>query len=297
VVANAFTIDVEDYFQVAALAPAVGLDSWATREYRAEKNTDRLLALLDRKGVKGTFFVLGWVAQRSPQLVKRIHAAGHEIGSHGWLHQCIYDQSPAEFREETTRSKRLLEDLTGEAVLGYRAASFSITNRSLWALDVLLDLGFRYDSSIFPIRHDRYGIPDASPRPGPVRAPSGREILEFPMSAARWAGTTLPISGGGYFRIFPYWLTRAGLKQVNGGQGMPFVFYLHPWEIDPHQPRVQVGAFSRFRHYTNLDVCEARLERLLADFEFAPMRQVLGELGLFEQAGTRHADAGAAVAA
>lgn len=282
---NAFTIDVEDYFQVAALAPSVARDSWATREYRAEKNTDRLLSLLDRTGVKATFFVLGWVAERSPQLVRRIHAAGHEIGSHGWFHQVIYDQSPAEFREETARSKRCLEDLTGEAVLGYRAASFSITPRSLWALDVLLDLGFRYDSSIFPIRHDRYGIPDANPRPGPVEAPSGRHILEFPMSAARWLGGKLPVSGGGYFRIFPYWLTRAGLRQVNAGQGQPFVFYLHPWEIDPDQPRVEVGAFSRFRHYTNLDVCEARLERLIGDFRFAPMRDVLRGLNLLDAPG------------
>jgi polysaccharide deacetylase family protein (PEP-CTERM system associated) len=277
---NAFTIDVEDYFQVAALAPAVARETWITREYRCERNTDRILELLERAGVKATFFVLGWIAERSPALVKRIADAGHEVASHGWLHQCIYDQSPEEFREETTRSKWLLEDLTGTPVRGYRAASFSITRESLWALDTLLDLGFEYDSSIFPIRHDRYGIAGASRAPGPVRAPSGREIVEFPMSTARWLGQSIPVSGGGYFRILPYWLTTAGLRQINAEQRQPFVFYLHPWEVDPGQPRVEVGPFSRFRHYTNLDVCEARLARLLGEFAFAPMGEVLGELGL-----------------
>lgn len=282
---NAFTIDVEDYFQVAALAPAVARDTWSTREYRCERNTDRILALLERKGVKGTFFVLGWIAERSPALVRRIAAAGHEIASHGYFHQVIYDQSPAEFRDETTRSKHLLEDLIGAAVRGYRAASFSITERSLWALDVLIDLGFEYDSSIFPIRHDRYGIPDAARAPGPVVAPSGRSIVEFPMSTALWLGRPFPVSGGGYFRILPYWLTTAGLRQVNARQDLPFVFYLHPWEVDPEQPRVEVGAFSRFRHYTNLDVCEARLERLLGEFAFAPMCEVLADRGLVALAG------------
>jgi polysaccharide deacetylase family protein (PEP-CTERM system associated) len=279
-IVNAFTVDVEDYFQVAALASAISRESWSAREYRVEGNTERLLALLARRRVRGTFFVLGWVAERSPALVRRIAAAGHEIACHGFSHELIYRQSQSVFREETSRSKRHLEDLLGVAVTGYRAASFSITRESLWALDVLIDLGFQYDSSVFPIRHDRYGIPGASPEPGRLLAPSKRSLVEFPMSAASFMGVQVPVSGGGYFRILPYWVTRAGLRQINGSDGRPFTFYLHPWEVDPQQPRVEVGWFSRFRHYTNLDKCEARLERLLGDFSFGSMREVLEKRGL-----------------
>jgi polysaccharide deacetylase family protein (PEP-CTERM system associated) len=280
---NAFTIDVEDYFQVAALAPAISRESWPTREYRVEKNTERLLALLARRGIRGTFFVLGWVAERSPELIRRIAAAGHEIACHGFSHELVYRQSQSVFREETTRSKKYLEDLLGVAVTGYRAASFSITRDSLWALDVLIDLGFQYDSSVFPIRHDRYGIPGAAPEPGVLLAPSKRALVEFPMSAASFMGVQVPVSGGGYFRILPYWVTRTGLRQINDTHGRPFTFYLHPWEVDPGQPRVQVGWFSRFRHYTNLDRCEARLERLLAEFAFGSMREVLEGRGLLKK--------------
>ena len=277
---NAFSIDVEDYFQVAALAGAISRDSWPTREYRVEANTERILNLLAERKVRGTFFVLGWVAEKSPGLVKRIAAAGHEIACHGFSHQLIYSQTQSEFREETTRAKRFLEDVVSQPVLGYRAASFSITRDSLWALDVLIDLGFEYDSSIFPIRHDRYGIPGASPDIGRITAPSGRTLVEFPMSAATFLGVQVPVSGGGYFRILPYWLTRAGLKQINEKAGRPFTFYLHPWEVDPGQPRVKVGAFSTFRHYTNLSRCEARLRRVLGDFSFSTMRDVLTTRGL-----------------
>ena len=276
---NAFSIDVEDYFQVAALAPAIPRESWPDRESRVERNTDRILALLEERGIRGTFFVLGWIAERHPALVRRIAAAGHEIASHGYSHQLIYTQSEAEFRAETVRSKHLLEDLSGAEVQGYRAASFSITRRSLWALDVLAELGFRYDSSIFPIRHDRYGIPGASEEPGPVTAPSGATLIEFPMSAARWCGVRVPVSGGGYFRLLPFPVTRWGLRQINA-LGRPFTFYLHPWELDPDQPRVAVSGLSRFRHYTNLHCCEGRLRRLLAEFSFAPMRQILESYGL-----------------
>lgn len=277
---NAFTIDVEDYFHVAALASAISRDSWPQRESRVERNTERLLVLLAERGVRGTFFVLGWVADHSPGLVRRIAQAGHEIACHGYSHQLIYRQAPEEFREETQRAKGLLEDLIGAPVLGYRAASFSITRESLWALDTLIDAGFRYDSSIFPIRHDRYGLPDATPEPNVLRAPSGRTLVEFPMSAARFLGVQVPVSGGGYFRILPYWLTRAGLKQINQRRGLPFTFYLHPWELDPAQPRFKVGAFSRFRHYTNLARCEERLRRVLEDFEFTSMREALRLRGL-----------------
>lgn len=277
---NAFTVDVEDYFHVAALAAAVPRESWSSRECRVEQNMERLLALLAERGVTGTFFVLGWVAERYPRLVRRIAAAGHEVACHGYSHQLIYEQTPEVFREETARAKHLLEDALGAPVHGYRAASFSVIRRTLWALDTLIDLGFHYDSSIFPIRHDRYGIPDASPEPGRVTAPSGRELVEFPMVPASVFGMKVPVCGGGYFRIFPYWLTRAGLRQINR-RGRAFPFYLHPWEIDPEQPRIRVGALSRFRHYTNLHRCEARLHRVLTEFPFAPMREVLQARGLF----------------
>lgn len=288
-IVNAFTVDVEDYFQVAALAPAIERASWPQRESRVERNTGVLLDLLAERGIHGTFFVLGWIAERHPDLIRRIAAAGHEIACHGFSHQLVYEQTPEEFREETARSKSTLEDLSGTAVIGYRAASFSITRRSLWALDVLIDLGFEYDSSIFPIRHDRYGIPGADPRPSRLTAPSGRTLAEFPLSAASYLGVRVPVSGGGYFRLLPYLVTRSGLRQINGTGERPFAFYLHPWEIDPHQPRVRVGWLSRFRHYTNLDRCESRLRRLLAEFRFASMREVLHCAGLLPSGSLRSA--------
>src|SRR4029077_7016429 len=195
---NAFTIDVEDYFHVAALSAVISRDSWSSREYRAEANTERLLALLAECGVRGTFFVLGWVAERSPQLVRRIAAAGHEIACHGFSHRLVYQQSEQEFRDETHRSKSRLQGLIAAPVLGYRAASFSVTRDSLWALDALIDLGFSYDSSVFPIRHDLYGLPGATPEPNRLSAPSGRTLVEFPMSAASFLGVQVPVSGGGY---------------------------------------------------------------------------------------------------
>jgi len=271
---NAFTVDVEDYFHVAALASAISRESWSQREYRVERNTECLMELLAEHGVHGTFFVLGWVAERSPELVRRIAAAGHEVACHGYSHELIYRQSREAFREETARAKGLLQDAIGQAVLGYRAASFSIVRDSLWALDELIDLGFHYDSSIFAIRHDRYGIPDASPVPGKVTAPSGRAILEFPMAPANFFGLKIPVTGGGYFRIFPYRLTLAGLRRINAA-GRPFAFYLHPWEIDPEQPRIAVGMLSQFRHYTNLTRCQERLRRLLSEFAFSPMDRIL----------------------
>ena len=197
-VVNAFSVDVEDYFQVLALSPAIPVESWPTREYRVEANTEIILKLCAEKNVRGTFFILGWVAEKSPQLVKRIAAAGHEIACHGYSHQLIYKQTQAVFREETLRSKHFLEDTIGKGVTGYRAASFSITRNSLWALDTLIDAGFEYDSSVFPIKHDRYGIPGASPEPGNISAPSKRTLVEFPMSAAKFAGVQVPVSGGGY---------------------------------------------------------------------------------------------------
>jgi len=280
-IVNAFTVDVEDYFQVAALKQAIHRDTWPARELRVERNTDRVLELLGQHGTTATFFVLGWVAERAPGLVRRIASQGHEVACHGYSHELIYDQTREEFVQETRRSKLCLEDLTGQPVQGYRAASFSVTRDSMWALDVLIDLGFTYDSSIFPIRHDRYGIPGATTEPGAVQAPSQRAIVEFPMSTTRCMGIRLPAGGGGYFRIFPYWFTRAALRSVNAAGG-PFAFYVHPWEIDPGQPRVSVSWLSRFRHYTNLSRCEQRLQHLLKEFRFATMRTVLESRGLLK---------------
>ena len=280
---NAFTVDVEDYFHVSALASAIPRSSWESRESRVGASTDRLLALLGERGISGTFFVLGWVAEHVPQLVRRIAAQGHEVACHGYSHQLVYTQPPEVFREETRRAKGLLEDLIGQPVRGYRAASFSVTPKSRWALDTLVELGFEYDSSIFPVRHDRYGMPGASRAPDVIEAPAGGRIVEFPMSTALLGGIPVPVSGGGYFRLLPYWFVRAGLRSIHRRDGLPFTFYLHPWEIDAEQPRVRVGLLSRVRHYTNLHRCEARLKRLLTEFEFTSMRRVLQECGLLAQ--------------
>lgn len=279
---NAMTIDVEDYFHVAALSSVVKRDTWHQQEYRAEGSTRRLLEILSAQQIKATFFVLGWVARRSPELIREIHRAGHEVACHGMSHQLVYQQTPAEFTAETREAKALLEDITGQAILGYRAATYSITPQSLWALDVIEQAGFVYDSSIFPIRHDLYGIPDSPQVPNRLRTPLGASLIEFPISTVRLFGVRLPIAGGGYFRIFPYWLTRAGLSKLNGKMNRPFVFYLHPWEVDPEQPRLEVGLKSRFRHYTNLSRTASRLNRLVREFRFAPMRDVLGDVGLLE---------------
>lgn len=278
---NALTIDVEDYFQVAALAEAVRREDWHSMEYRVEANTNRLLDLLDKHSTKATFFTLGWVAEKSSGLVRTIQRAGHEIASHGYSHQLIYNQTPEVFRDETRRSKQILEDITGEPITGYRAASYSITQQSRWALDILADEGFVWDSSIFPVHHDRYGMPGTPRWPHKLTTDEGHELAEFPLSTLKFPGYTLPIAGGGYFRLFPYWFSRWGLGSINR-QGQPFVFYLHPWEVDPEQPRLDVKWFSRFRHYNNLDVCEARLDKLVSHFSFVPMGQVLRNQGLLD---------------
>jgi polysaccharide deacetylase family protein (PEP-CTERM system associated) len=270
-VLNALTVDVEDYFHATAFASAIDMTSWNALDYRVESNTGRLLELFAARGVHATFFILGWVARRSPQLVRSIHQAGHEIACHGLNHQLVYRQSRETFIAETREAKQLLEDAAGVRVTGYRAASYSITSASLWALDVLAELGFEYDSSINPIRHDFYGIPGAPRfpyRPGPT------SLVEVPITTAEVLGQRLPCGGGGYFRLLPYWLFRAALRRVNARDGQPVVFYCHPWEIDPEQPRVSVGWRSRFRHYTNLDRVEQRLHRLITDFAWDRMDRV-----------------------
>jgi polysaccharide deacetylase family protein (PEP-CTERM system associated) len=288
-VLNALTFDVEDYFQVSALASAVDRAKWAEMPQRVVRNTHALYELLARTNTRATFFFLGWVVDRHPELVREAVAAGHEAACHGYSHQLIYNQTPQVFREETLRSKQLIEDQAQRPVLGYRAASYSITRKSLWALDILADAGFTYDSSIFPVRHDRYGIPDAPRAPHVLTAPGGKKLVEFPPSTTDIAGYRLPVAGGGYFRIFPYAVTKWAVKRVNA-EGLPFNFYLHPWEIDPGQPRVPTRSrLSRFRHYTNLDVCMARLTDLIGRYRFGTMVEVLEQTGLLSRAEPRAA--------
>lgn len=280
---NALTVDVEDYFHVAAFSDVIKPVDWEGMESRVESNTHRLLDLFDEDGIKATFFVLGWVAERHPSLVREIVDRGHELACHGYSHQLIFLQNKDVFREETQRAKSILEQTAQKAVFGYRAASYSITQSSQWALDTLVECGFLYDSSIFPVRHDRYGIPGAARWPQHMKTPAGKEIVEFPLSTIKWSGMTIPIAGGGYFRIYPYAFSRWGLGSINKRNAMPFVFYLHPWELDPGQPRIRASALSRFRHYHNLQLCESRLRRLLRDFRFAPMKNVLEQLDLFSE--------------
>ncbi len=273
-IVNAMTIDVEDYFHVSAFDGVVPRTQWESLESRVVANTDRLLDIFNDYEVTGTFFVLGWVAERFPDLVRRIASMGHEIASHGYGHRLVYDQTRRAFREDVRRAKALLESASGRAVVGYRAPSYSITPRSLWALDILIEEGYQYDSSIFPIRHDRYGIPVSPRHPYALRR-SGGTLIEAPASTATIGPLNLPVAGGGYFRILPYQWTQWGIRRVNHDEGRPVIFYLHPWEIDPGQPRLSAGILSRFRHYRNLGDTEGRLRRLLNDFEFAPMSRVL----------------------
>jgi polysaccharide deacetylase family protein (PEP-CTERM system associated) len=271
---NALTIDVEDYFHVSVFDGVVPRSEWDRLESRVCRNTDRLLALFAQHGVRGTFFVLGWVAERHPDLVRRIAAGGHEIASHGFGHRLVYDQTPAAFRQDVRRSKQLLEDAAGVSVRGYRAPSYSIVPRSLWAIDILIEEGFAYDASIFPIRHDRYGIPVSGRHPYLLERAGGR-ITEVPGSTTRVGPANLPIAGGGYFRLLPYAWSRWGIQRVNGVERRPVVFYLHPWEIDPAQPRLPAGFVGRLRHYRNLDRTEARLRQLLRDFAWGPLCSIL----------------------
>ncbi len=276
---NALTVDVEDYFQVSAFAKSVAPNDWDNFSLRVEQNTHKLLDLFDERQIKATFFVLGWVAERENSLILEIANRGHEVACHGYSHQLVYNQSPDVFRQETIRSKSLLEDIVQQPVRGYRAASYSITRRSLWALDILAEAGFDYDSSIFPVRHDRYGIPDSPEFPYVLDTPEGHKLVEFPLSTAKLMKYKLPIAGGGYFRLYPYWLSRAGLRQINRKE-KPFIFYLHPWEVDPDQPRISASRLSRFRHYNNLDKCEDRLRQLTSDFQFTTVEKVLQNQGL-----------------
>jgi polysaccharide deacetylase family protein (PEP-CTERM system associated) len=273
-ITNAMTIDVEDYFQVSAFAPHIRRADWDRTECRVERNVHRLLDLLAQKKTHATFFTLGWVAERYPGLVRRIVAEGHELASHGYHHERVSDLSRAAFNDDVLGAKYLLEDVGGVAVQGYRAPSFSIGPANPWALDVLQAAGHTYSSSIYPVRHDHYGSPDA-PRFAHAVRPG---LLEIPPTTLRLQGRNLPSSGGGYFRLLPYGLSRWMLRQVHARDAQPAVFYTHPWEIDAAQPRVQgVGFKTRFRHYVNLARTEGRLARLLDDFRWDRMDRVFGD--------------------
>lgn len=270
---NAMSVDVEDYFQVSAFEPHVTRANWHDWPRRVRSNTDRLLKLFDDGGAHATFFILGWVAEHEPELVRDIVAAGHEVASHGWAHHRVTNQDPAAFREDVRRTRALLEDLGSVPVTGYRAASYSVSEDTLWALDILAEEGYRYSSSICPIRHDHYGIP-GFPRFAFRLREQG--ILEIPVTTTVLGGRNWPCGGGGWFRLAPYSFSRWALRRVNAEQ-QPAVFYLHPWEIDPEQPRMPgVSARTRFRHYLNLDRTEARLRRLLADFSWDRMDRIFG---------------------
>lgn len=276
---NALTIDVEDYYQVSAFESCVRFEEWPTFDSRVEKNTGRLLDILDEYGTKATFFVLGWEAERRPRMIEEIVARGHEIGSHGYRHRLVYSMTPAECRDDILRSKACLERITGTPLAGFRAASYSIVAASMWCLDVLIDAGFKYDSSIFPIHHDRYGIPSAERFPHVLERPRGR-LAEFPLSTVRRFGLNCPIAGGAYLRVFPPWVIPSGIRRLNRVEGQPAIIYLHPWEVDPDQPRLEGPLTSRVRHYTNLGKTEPRLRRLLEEFSFGTVGDVLKGRGL-----------------
>jgi polysaccharide deacetylase family protein (PEP-CTERM system associated) len=284
---NALTFDVEEYFHAEAFSRALCPEEWGGLESRVVDTTERLLDILDYADTRATFFILGWVAERHPSLVRDIAGRGHEIACHGHGHQMIQRQTRLEFAKDVQQAKAVIEDAAGVAAVGYRAPTFSVMRETLWSLEVLWESGFLYDSSIFPIVHDRYGIPGAPrfPHRRPIANSTGSasadsSIAEFPLSTVSVLGRRLPIAGGGYFRLLPYRVTRRAIRHLNARENQPAIVYLHPWEIDAHQPEVRVGWFTRFRHSVNIASTEAKLRRLLKDFRFAPARDILEKAGL-----------------
>lgn len=272
-VINAMTVDVEDYFQVSAFEPHIDRSQWETLPHRVETNTQRILDLFDQHQVKATFFTLGWVAERYPQLIRRIVDDGHELASHGYQHTRVTEQTPDQFRQDLRLSKQILEDLGGQPIVGYRAASYSIGASNLWALEVLEEEGFQYSSSIYPVKHDLYGMPDA-PRFA-FRPDNAPKLLEIPISTLNFFGRNVPCGGGGFFRLYPYYLSKCAYRYINFNEKQPGIFYFHPWEIDPGQPRQQNLSFkTRFRHYLNLGRMQDRLNHLLDDFAWDTMQNV-----------------------
>lgn len=267
---NALTIDLEDYYHVSAFRDTISSNEWNSRESRVVRNTDIILDLLSEAGCKATFFTLGWVAEEHPTLIRKVAERGHEIACHSLRHRTVYEMSPHEFREDTRHAKELLEDCAGVRVRGYRAPSFSITRDSVWAFDILSELGFTFDSSIFPVSHPNYGVVEASRNPFRIETPSGT-LVEFPMTTLEFAGFRSPFGGGAYFRLLPYWYTKWGIRFLNAVENRFVCFYLHPWEIDPSQPRVPGSLTSRFRHYIGLRNTRVKFRNLLIDFEFCPL--------------------------
>lgn len=271
---NALSIDVEDWYQVSDFEETVRFSEWDRYETRILRNTRRLLSLMAEHNARGTFFILTWNAERCPELVREIAAAGHEVATHGYAHRLVYTQTPQEFRQDIVRSLDIIESITGEKVLGYRAPSFSITKDSLWALDTLLELGLQYDSSVFPVQDKLYGIAGSDRFPYRVRQNDGAELIEFPPSTVRFGQRNLPLGGGAYFRLLPYLVFRWGIKRLHR-EGHPAIFYLHPWEIDPEQPRIAArGKRGYSTHYLNLQNTEKKLSRLLRDFSFVPISEI-----------------------
>ncbi len=266
---NALTFDIEDWFQVRNLSSKIDFSQWHYQESRIEKSVYKLLGVLRRNNVKATFFTLGWVAEKYPDLIENISFEGHEIASHGYRHRLVYEMTPEEFEQDLVKSIDVLREVTNKRVIGFRAPSFSITKKSSWAFEVLERNGIKYDCSVFPIIHPEYGIPDA-PR-GIHNTNYG--VVEFPSSTLRVAGFNLPVGGGGYFRTMPYSLTRIAMRQIN--KKMPAMVYIHPWELDPKQPKIKAGPIKGFRHYTNLDTTLPKLKRLLQDFKFDSVKNIL----------------------
>jgi polysaccharide deacetylase family protein (PEP-CTERM system associated) len=275
---NAVTIDLEDYYQVSAFSSSVSIEEWGSRESRIESNTARILDILDVEQRRATFFTLGWVAKQYPGLLKEIAGRRHEIACHSNSHRYVYAQTPEEFRADTLQAKRLLENASGSPVLGYRAPSFSITRNSLWAFEILAELGFTYDSSVFPIKHPNYGMQRAPRHPFSIRTPSGL-ITEFPMPTLEMGGVRAPLGGGAYLRFLPYWYTRWGIRYLNTIEKRLACVYLHPWELDPKQPRMNGSITARMRHYFGLRSAESKFRRLLHDFEFQPLGAFVGAPG------------------
>lgn len=271
---NAMSVDVEEYFQVSAFSAAIGEEDWQNCESRLELAMDRVLDLMERHNVRSTFFVLGWIAERHKSLIRRIADSGHEIASHGYKHVRATDQSENEFRDDVLKTRKLLEDIAGQKVTGYRAASFSFSKSNPWVHEALAECGYLYSSSIYPVHHDHYGIPDA-PR-FTYRPSADRGVIEFPMSTVRFFNHNFPCSGGGYFRLLPYSLSRWALRSVNERDKQPAIFYFHPWEVDADQPRMTgIGSKTKFRHYVNLGKMEGKLGKLFADFSWDRLDHVL----------------------
>jgi polysaccharide deacetylase family protein (PEP-CTERM system associated) len=274
---NALSFDVEDYFHVGAFADRVDRTQWSSYSSRVQINTEKTLDLLDSSGCHATFFVLGWVAEQNPQLIRRIAERGHEVACHSLEHRRVYQMTPAEFRADTRQARETLEDASGQRVSGYRAPSFSITADSLWAFEILAELGFDYDSSIYPVRHPNYGMPKVPRFPFRVETKAGT-IAEFPMPTLEWYGRRSPLAGGAYLRLLPYFFTRWGIRFLNDTEQRPVCVYLHPWELDPEQPRMNGSLTARIRHYFGLRGAEAKLRRLLSEFEFCTLGTLLAQM-------------------